>query len=208
MMSKRGVQLGAEFRYLEPDYRGQIGIEALPYDAMTGKGRYRGRIEHQQDFTSRLSGELLVDSVSDSTYFTDLSNLVNQTSQVLLPRRGSLTYDGDWWTLTGRVQTYQLLQDPASPITRPYERLPQILFNANQNAHLLGSTLQFNLDSETVRFEHKSSDKAVGNRFYAYPSVEATFERTYGYIRPKVGWHYTVYDLDRNPDPNDASVLW
>jgi LPS-assembly protein len=206
LMTKRGLQVGGEFRYLEPDYRGDLVVEALPSDSVYGAGRYRGRIEHQHRFGSRLSGSLLVDNVSDDNYFTDLSNLVNQTSQVLLPARGALTYDGDWWTLSGRAQSYQVLQDPAALIAKPHDMLPQILLNAERR-QVFGTDLRFNLTSELVRFEHESSAKATGNRFYAYPSVEANFERTYGYIRPKVGWHYTAYNLERNPDPDTPSIL-
>ena len=202
LMSRRGIQASAEFRYLEPSYDGELIVEALPNDNITGTGRYRGRFKHQQTFSPRLSGELLVDNVSDDAYFTDLSNLVNQTSQVLLPRQGSLAYAGDWWTLTGRVQSYQVLQDPASPIVRPYARLPQVLLSADRT---FDSNIHFNLASELVRFEHESSNKAVGSRVYAYPSVDATFERTYGYIRPKVGWHFTGYELDRNPDHTETT---
>ncbi|NTV95952.1 MAG: LPS-assembly protein LptD [Thiobacillus sp.] len=204
LMTKRGLQIAGEFRYLEPDYKGEMVVEAMPADSISGNGRYRGRIEHQQTFSPNLTGALLLDNVSDDAYFTDLSNLINQTSQVMLPRQGTLTYDGDWWKVTGRVQSYQVLQDPASPITRPYERLPQILLSAEQ-PHLFNDNIRFNLTSELVRFEHESAAKAVGNRLYAYPSVEANLERTYGYIRPKFGWHVTSYDLDRNPDHPDTT---
>lgn len=206
LMSRRGVQINSEFRYLEPGYRGELAVEALPSDNVTGEGRYRGHLDHRQTFSPRLSGKLLLDNVSDDAYFTDLSNQVNQTSQVLLPRQGTLTYTADWWTLSGRVQSYQVLQDPASPIERPYDRLPQILLGADRQ-DLFGRGVHFNLASEMVRFEHESKDKAVGTRLYAYPSIDATFERPYGYIRPKVGWHITGYNLDRNPDPVTPSIL-
>lgn len=210
LMSKRGMQLGSEFRYLDADYHGQVMIEALPEDSVYGSGRYRGRVEHEQVFGPHLTGELLFDDVSDDTYFIDLSSMVSQTSQGLLPRHAALTYDGDWWKLVGRVENYQVLQDPTSPIPPdklPYDRLPQVLLNMRQ-PHLFGDNLRFNMASELVRFEHDVSTNPVGNRFYAYPSVEANFEQTYGYIRPKVGWHYTVYDLDRNPDPTAPTTLW
>jgi LPS-assembly protein len=206
VMSRRGVQVGTEFRYLEPDYRGELIVEAMPTDNVTGEGRYRGYLDHHHRFSSNLTGALLVDSVSDDAYFTDLSNLVNQTSRVILPRQASLTFTDTWWNLSGRVQSYQTLQDPSAPIARPYERMPQILLNADKQ-HLFGGYMHFNLASELVHFEHEAGNRAVGSRFYAYPSVDATFERTYGYIRPKLGWHYTRYELERNPSfPDTTSV--
>lgn len=210
LMSKRGLQLGGEFRYLDADYQGQALVEAMPADSVYGTGRYRGRLEHQQTFGPHLTGDLLLDNVSDDTYFTDLSSMVSQTSQSLLPRHATLAYDGDWWKLSGRVENYQILQDPASPIPDdqlPYDRVPQIVLSVD-HPNTFGSNLRVNLASEAVRFENSSITRAVGNRFYAYPSIEANFEQTYGYLRPKVGWHYTAYNLDRNPDPSNSAVLW
>lgn len=203
VMTRRGVQLIGEFRYLEPSYQGEMTVEALPNDNATGEGRYRGLLDHRQRFSPRLTGKLLLDSVSDDTYFADLSNLVNQTSRVHLPREGSLYYDGGWWNGLARAQGFQTLQDPANPVEPPYHRLPQLLVNADRR-DLFGGRLHFNLASEFVRFEHKANTKAAGNRVYAYPSVDMAFERTYGYVRPKLGWHYTRYELDRNPDHPDT----
>lgn len=197
-MSQRGMQLGTEFRYLEPSYHGTLVVEALPYDNQYGSGRYREYLNHAQQFSPRLSGTLQYEAVSDSTYFTDLSGLVSETSQQNLLRQGSLTYNGSWWNLNGNVQSYQTLQDPKNPITPPYRRLPQILLNADRQ-DLFNGLLHFNLASEMVHFDNDLSSLAVGNRFYAYPSVELNLERPYGYIRPKFGWNYTRYDLSRNP---------
>lgn len=204
LMTRRGLQIGGEFRYLEPNYRGEAMFEALPVDNVYHEGRYRGYIDHQHRFSSRLSGRLLFEQVSDDTYFTDLATLVSQTSRAILPSEAILTYTGNGWTATGRLQTYQTLQDPAAPISEPYERLPQLTLNADRR-HLFDGPLRFTLASELVRFEHDDPAKPVGNRIYAYPALEAHYERTYGFIRPKLGWHLSAYDLDRNPDHPDTT---
>ncbi|MFZ5483067.1 MAG: LPS-assembly protein LptD [Pseudomonadota bacterium] len=204
LMTRRGLQIGGEFRYLEPNYRGEAMFEALPVDNVYHEGRYRGYIDHQHRFSPRLSGRLLFEQVSDDTYFTDLATLVSQTSRAILPSEALLTYAGEGWTATGRLQTYQTLQDPAAPISEPYERLPQLTMNADRR-HLFGGPMRFTLSSELVRFEHDDPAKPVGNRIYAYPALEAHYERTYGFIRPKLGWHLSAYDLDRNPDHPDST---
>lgn len=202
-MSRRGLQLSSELRYLEPLYQGEVTVEALPHDNVSGAGRYRGLLDHKQRFNPRLSGSLRLEGVSDDSYFANLSNQVNQTSRVNLPREATLAYNGDGWNAMARLQGFQTLQDPANPITPPYQRLPQLLLNSDRN-HLLGGNAHFNLASEFVRFEHTSAAKAAGNRFYAYPSLDLNYEETYGFIRPKLGWHYTRYELDRNPDHPDT----
>lgn len=197
LMSKRGVQLNSEFRYLEKRYQGDISLELLPRDIETGETRYHGLLRHQHNFTSRLSGSVLLENVSDDTYFSDLSSLVNETSRVNLPRDAVLNYNGDWWHASGRIQRFQTLQDPKAPIIEPYHRVPQLLLNATRAD--LPAGLRFDFASEFVRFEHGNSSMAAGNRFYAYPNVSLPLETTYGFLRPKLGWHYTRYDLDRNP---------
>jgi len=199
IMTKRGAQLGAEYRYLAPSYQGVLVVEALPYDSQTGAGRYREFVDHKQQFNSRLSGALHLEDVSDDAYFTDLSSLVSQTALQNLPREATLNYNGDWWSVLGRVQNYQTLQDPAAPVDLPYRRAPQILANANRN-DLFGGRVHFSFSGEMVRFDHNLASKAAGGRFNAYPSIDMNLEQTHGYIRPKLGWQLTRYVLDRNPD--------
>lgn len=202
LMSRRGLQLGADFRYLQHDYQGTLSFEALPEDAVTGEGRYRGRLDHTHQFNPRLSGKLELENVSDDAYFTDLSNLVGQTSQIHLNREARLSYDGRGWNALARLQAYQTLQDPdpAKTSTRPYNRLPQIQVQAEQ-AKWLGNPFHINLNSELVNFEHESTRLATGTRFHFYPSIDAAIERTYGYIKPKLGLQHTGYELERNPEP-------
>jgi LPS-assembly protein len=207
-MSQRGLQIGTEYRYLEPHYSGTAVIEALPYDRVYGSGRYREYLDHIQQFSPRLSGTLHFEGVSDDTYFTDLSSIVGETSIQNLPREATLTYNGGWWNVIGRVQSFQTLQDPVTPIDPPYRRLPQLLLNADQQ-DLFGGRAHFNFTSELVHFDSPVTvnPKALGNRFYAYPSVDMNFEQSFGYIRPKIGLSYTRYDLSSNPNyPGNQSI--
>ncbi len=100
-------------------------------------------MQHSQRFSDRLTGYLNLQGVSDDTYFTDLSTNIAATSQTNLPREGALTYNGDWWTLFGRLQKFQTLQDPDSPpVTPPYARVPQLALRAAQH-NVRGFDLDF-----------------------------------------------------------------
>ena len=207
LMTRRGLQLGGEFRYLEENYRGEIGLEVLPDDQVAGETRHRALLRHQHRFSQQLTGTLNLENVSDDTYFSDLSNLVSETSKVHLPREGSLNYDGGWWNALARVQTYQTLEDPKDPtLVEPlYQRVPQLLLTATRAGQFSRLPVQLDFAGEAVRFQHESADKSAGNRFYAYPSVSLPMETDFGFIRPKLGWHYTQYDLDHNDV--DAATL-
>lgn len=206
LMSRRGLQLGAEYRYLGRDFGGDVLLEALPEDRIAARGRYRGALRHNHRFAGRWSADLNYERVSDARYFTDLASHVRDTSRVNLPHEGTLQYEGDGWRAVARLQSFQTLQDPAAPIDPPYRRLPQVVASGTR---LLGSRLPLRLDAsgELVRFEHNDAAKAVGNRIDLYPSLSLNLANDYAFVTPKLGWRYTRYDLDRNPDPVTPTTL-
>jgi LPS-assembly protein len=205
LMSRRGLQVGAEYRYLSRDFDGDLFLEALPDDRVAERGRYRGIVRHSHRLAGGWSASLNFERVSDDRYFTDLSSHVRDTSRVNLPQEGSVQYDGGWWRASGRVQRFQTLQDPLAPVVPPYQRLPQLNIGG---ARALSNEWPLRLDAsgELVHFEHKHPDKAVGTRIDLYPSLSLPLANTYAFVTPRLGWRYTRYDLDRNPDPFTPSV--
>jgi LPS-assembly protein len=202
VMSKRGLQLLGEFRYLQPNYRGDLNLEWLPDDAVDGSSRYHALLRHTQRFNPRLTGSLTLQDVSDDSYFTDLSNLLSLTSLTNLPREGTLNYTGDNWRAGLNYQTFETLQDPASPITPPYWRTPQFTYSTGrQNVGRMG--LDWNVDGEMVRFEHDTLTE--GTRITVYPRLSLPYVREYGFITPKLGWSITHYALE-NPAPGESDT--
>lgn len=189
-MSKRGTQLGTEFRYLDDAYTGKLNFEYLPNDQIAERDRYLSQILHNQQFDARWAGSLNITQVSDDKYFTNLSSAVHQTAQANLLREGTLSYNGGWWAANGRVQTYQTLG--SAPL---FSRLPQITLTARQQTE--GYPLDIGLTGEFVRYTHALNSQPEGDRVYAYPSIKFPFTTSYAYITPKFGWHLTRYDLDR-----------
>ena len=204
-MSRRGLQLGGEYRYLARHYSGDLGVEVLPDDRVADRTRYRGLFHHTHRFDPRWSGSLHYERVSDDRYFADLASQVRETSRVNLLREGTLRYDGGWWQVSGRLQSYQTLQDPAAPVTPPYRRLPQLMLAGSR---ILTSSLplQLDLQAEAVRFDHPDSAKAVGSRLDLHPRLSLPLSTPYAFVTPRLAWRYTRYDLDRNPDPANPSL--
>jgi LPS-assembly protein len=203
-MSERGVQMGGEARYLGATYSGTIKGEYLPKDRITNEDRTLISLEHKQWITSKLYGSLNFNRVSDDEYFEDLSSQVSMTSKVNLLREAHLVYAGaDWWSASALAQSYQTLSpDPANPNVEPYRRLPQITLNATRLGEFrnrLGGGLDFKWQSEYTRFTHPDKDALHpdGNRLVAYPQVSLPLQSTGAYFTPKIGVHYTHYDLDR-----------
>jgi LPS-assembly protein len=203
VLSRRGVLINNEFRYLKPDFAGDLRAEFLPDDREQGDSRWAYVFQHAHRFTPRLSGAVNLQGVSDDTYFVDLSDKIAATSQTNLPREGSLTYNGDWWSVFGRVQSFQTLQqDPLAPVTEPYARLPQIALNAaKQNV----GGFDLSMYGEVVSFDHPDLVSAV--RQVYYPSASYRVGNGFFYALPKLGLHYTSYSYDERGRDNDSRTL-
>ena len=198
IFSRRGVQLGAEFRYLDRGYFGQLDTEFLPNDRVAERDRYLASVRHYQNLDKWLapgwSASINAQRVSDDNYFRDLSTRISNTAQTNLPRDVALTYASDFGNLTTRYLSFQTLQDPtADLILTPYKLAPQISFNARPGRW---NGIEFNTIGEFTAFEHPTL--VSGNRWLIYPSASYPITRPYGFITPKIGFHATRYDLTGN----------
>lgn len=202
VMSKRGVQLRNEFRYLESSYRGEIRYEVLPDDRVRGGDtRSAYSVVHTQNFANGWVGALNVQKASDDNYFTDLSTQISATSQILLPRSGSLAKggalgtDGSWGFSTS-IQRWQVLQtDPLNPVTVPYNATQANLtatkpFGSYLDTAFIGNVAQFT-----------NPTQINGTRSVLYPSVSVPLQTSFAYVTPKVGMHMTHYNFDNTNTP-------
>jgi LPS-assembly protein len=194
LLAKRGLMFNNEFRYLTSSVNGLLAAEYLPNDSSReDQSRYSMALRHNQRFTDRLNGYLNLQKVSDDFYFVDLSSRLATTTTTNLNREAGLSYNGGWWTLSGRTQRYQTLQDPKAPIVPPYGRVPQITFTSTRSGM---AGFDASVNSEFVDFSHPSL--VNGRRFVFYPSVTYPLQTSYVTVVPKLGLHYTQYDLDAN----------
>ena len=202
-LSKRGLQLAAQFRYVGLDYNGNASFEYLANDRVANINRFATIIQHNQIFSSNLTGYVNINKVSDDNYFRDLSSRINITSQTTLPRDGMLTYNGGWWVATARAQRFQTLQDPTNPIPviEPYGRVPQFTLNATRQS--VGG-VDLALASEFVKFNH--STDVIGSRLTFYPSASLPLMVPGAYLTPKLGFHDTSYSLERTPVDTPGTI--
>lgn len=190
VISQRGLQLGAAARYLGESYGGETRIEGMFNDRQVQTGRYAISSTHAQRFGSRLSFASNLNGASDNNYPNDFPSTITAASQRLLLRDMALTYAGSLWTMTGRASSYQVLQDPAAPITRPYDRLPQLTLQGGQQ-NING--FDWSSYSELTRFWHPSmlrGERLVINPRLSYPIVHPGY-----FIRPNLSLHATSYSL-------------
>lgn len=197
-MSKRGVQLGLETRYLGTSYSGDWRTEYMPDDKEERRRRYAYAIKHQQSFEHGFSAALNWNGVSDDLYWEDMSSQLLQTSQVQLPRQASISYAPSPWLQTSmQVLRYQTLQpDPENPIERPYFLEPQLSL-VGYRPNVMG--LDLSVIGQYSRFVHEDRQtKDQGERLVLYPQVSLPIISPAFQIIPKLGLHMSSYAIDRS----------
>ncbi len=207
ILTKRGIQLGTEFRYLNSafggTYRGTDVFEYLPNDREANRDRWGVALSHVQTTNSGFSGTFNYNRVSDNDYYTDLSSQITSTSKTQLLQQGLLSYGGaGWWNASLNLQTYQTLQpDPQNPVSKPYRLLPQVTFNARQPDFFLTDSALF---GQYTSFVSPDQSKVEGRRLVVQPQVSLPFVTPGWYVIPRVGVNVTHYSLS---DPSPVSVL-
>lgn len=194
LLVKRGLMLGAEYRFITPSSHGQLQAEYLPNDRVFGDDRSAFKIEHSANPRPGLYSDLLFQYVSDDDYIKDLDdNTVGLLSPDYLERHLDVRYGTGNWTALARLQGFQPL-DPTlfPPEDEPYERLPQLRLDG------FGATgwqnLDYELHSELAHFAHNI--KVDGTRFDIRAGLRLPLEWPAGFIRPGVEYRYTAYQLN------------
>ena len=195
VIGSRGARIGGQFRYLQPKYAGQVEGTWMPDDRKSEhNNRYQFKLNHNQQFTSKLSGGIDYNRVSDNDYYRDFYGQDDIAANVNLNRQVWLNYNDTLWggALNGHfiVQKYQTLANIYGYKDEPYAILPRLQGTWNKN---IGNA-QVDLFGQFTRFDHNS--KQSGNRAVLYPSVRWNLHNEWGFISPKLGVHYTFYDLD------------
>ncbi len=200
LMTKRGLMLGTEFRYLLGDgtapfgtASGEMNAEILPHDRATGEDRYNLAWTHTEQFAPWLAGFWNLNKVSDDNYFADFADRIAITSQRSLPREAGLVATSGPWSVLAHVQSFQTLQDPNAPVLPPYNRLPQILGTLN-DTDWLGLTW-----SGTAEYARFSQDALAptGDRFVVNPTVAWTRQGAAWFFTARAGMNLREYMLDR-----------
>ncbi len=189
-MTRRGLLMQSELRYLTKKQKGQIYSEYLGFDRVYGAKRERWSWQHETAPGPGWQFKADYNSVADVQHLADFSNTLNSTSTTYLVRRGDLFYNSDNWVLSLRVEDNQVLNG-----VEIYRRLPQITFNTR----LAEKNNQFNyrLSSEAVRFAHIDSSKVVGERLHLKPEIYYPYKTAAGFLNTKLAWQLTNYNLQQ-----------
>jgi LPS-assembly protein len=189
LLTSRGLQLAADFRYLTERNEGSVTADYLSNDSIVDDSRHQLRFNHRTLWNKSWRNRINFREVSDSQYFEDLGGSLSVSSITHLNRNASVDYYSEHLSFFAQAQDYQTIDDAITPADEPYRRLPQILVNA----HWPVSFLKLGLDSELVNFDRDVG--VTGWRFNATPSVEIPISRPGWFFTPAIALDYTRYDL-------------
>jgi len=203
-MEKRGFSLDSDYRYLTKSTNGELKGSYVPNDDITKEHRYQ--VEYNQH--SKLSKNLYFDvnylDISDSDYYNDFANSINNTSQTHINRSASLRYDINNWHMRALVQDIKTIDETAPISEDPYERLPQLTLNGDTK--VFKTPLLFTLDSELVDFTHEDESFTTGTRLIVRPGFQLPLSGASWFFNPAVKFSYAQYDLDPNSSGGATSV--
>jgi LPS-assembly protein len=201
LMQRRGLQLGGQYRYLEPTYFGDLRFEYTPSDSVAGTSRHLYSVQHTFTDLAGWGGRIDARGVSDDNYFVDYSRTILSSAERVLPRDVFATRQFGDWAVLARATTYQSILD--ARLAPPYERAPQL--NATWTKRDLGG---FDVDAvfDATWFRRPLQGSAEGLRLVANPQVSYPIVRPGWFVVPKIGLHLSSYQLDTGVLPSQTSL--
>ena len=221
--SRRGVDLGGDFRYLEPHSHGELSWNYLPYDPVFGDSRSNVRLRNSADLADNLRFIIDAENVSDPQYFQDFSQGPEGTSTAFVERRATLSYRDEHWRIDGEAQQYETIDNTLIEANRPYARVPSLTASADYGWGP-GSLLRYGFDSEVVNFDRDVSSIncaasaiitstgvivspcVTGWRMDVMPTVSLNLGAPGYFLRPALAYRVTQYELDNTLPGEDRSL--
>lgn len=218
-MSKRGLLLDTEFRYLGSKYHGRLDLGILPGDRgdinptlglSENPDRWLVGWHHSQQIAEGWSSEVEFNRVSDIDYFRDLefSGLISGNPNHL-GQTARLNYDSNHWGLVAQYQRYQTVD---LDLLAPYGTEPRLTADGqNLIQQMTGaySPVELNLTTEYTDFYRDNTsltgaDRVNGKRSVFMPSLTYPMELSSGYIHSTAKFWYLSYDLVDQASGQDA----
>ena len=210
LMSKRGVNIGTEFRYLEPKYSGEVQLDWMPADKLRDANRWGLNLKHQAQLDSAWTNSgaalnLSLNRVSDDNYWRDFSLANSSLTQRLLANDATLSWNNGAWANRVRTLKWQTLQDVTAPIVPPYDRLPQ-LSTSYARDNVAGFNYAFSADYTRFQSDISRTGQANGQRGFGVLQASYPLTAPAGFLTPRVQLHASQYQFETPLSNGDTSA--
>lgn len=214
IMTKRGVLLGSEFRWLYEQGQGIVTGTYMPRDRLPENEADRYLLdvagnpipgatlptEHRGQFGlnamhtlgSKWYASANLAWVSDTHYLEDFSNSLYGVSSYNIRSDIGVYGRGRNWSAELMSDYYQLSDYTLTDANLPFNRLPRAVGRWAQP--YLDGVFETGIDAEAVRFDHEVFD--AGSRVDLKPYVAMSLEGAAWLLRPRLAWRHTAYQLD------------
>ena len=195
VMSKRGVDLAGEYRYLEEPYKGQVWGNFMPWDRLRDEKRWGFAGVHNGTLPGGSALSVNLNRVSDDNYWKDFPRIGTSQTTRLLPNDANLTWSQGGFSTAARALYWQTLQDPTAPITPPYNRLPQLTARYGGGT---GVGIDYSVNADYTKFESlpAMTGQPNGQRTFIAAQVSRPWTQPGGFITPKLMVQATNYTVD------------
>jgi LPS-assembly protein len=169
LMTKRGLMLNSQFRYLTPSGVGLLDVGYLPSDDLTdrereeeitevpivdnrrGDDRAMARFRGVHNLTKQWRAVARLNWVSDARYLEDFSNTLAGLSNYSIGSDIGLYGTGRTWAAGLMADHDQITDYKVSEASLPYDRLPRAYARWEES---FGRWFTAGVDSEAVHFRH------------------------------------------------------
>lgn len=204
-MSRRGLDLGGEYRYLERAFGGTVRAAYMANDPLRAdRDRWAASLQHQH-LLPGLSGSgplalrLNLNRVSDGDYWRDFPRSSTSLTQRLLPRDVVLSGGQGPWSFSAGAYSWQTLNSAldvasGSTITPPYDRVPSVGLRYAPAARGGWAT---SWETDLTRFEAERSPNTNGSRALLVGRLSKRWQAPWGYVQPAMQLHLRQYRFDQ-----------
>ena len=193
LMTERGFQLGAQFRYLVDGGRGTLDANWMPDDKLRDRDRSLIRFSGYQNVGDHWQARANLNWISDTRYYEDFSSSIDGLSQATSYSAVGIYGRGRGWNAAVTADHWQLADFTLNETVLPYNRMPRAFVNWEQP---LAGPLRGGIGAEAVRFHHEVFD--AGSRIDLKPWISAPLEGDAWFLRPTLAYRFTSYSLDRD----------
>lgn len=202
--SLHGSMLDAEFRYLLPGSRGTLDAQFLPNDHgvtdpgttahTAGTNRYRVQFSDTTHLWGSWNFSTSIDRSSDNNFQYDFGDQLGGAPVYILGSSAQVAGGGKWgdatWGASLGGVAYQNMNPFTTDASLPYRQLPSADFNIDWP---IANWLEFGMTNQFTAF--RKPDNVEGNREDIQPYLSADFGNQAWFVRPRVAWRYTDYQL-------------
>ncbi len=200
-MTKRGVDLAGEYRYLGTNFSGRFRGAYMPNDTLRNADRWGWTWQHQQVLNSsglpvRFNANL--NRVSDGDYWRDFPRSTTSLTSRLLANDVSLSTGENLWQASAGAYKWETLQSVGTDrIDEPYDRY-QLAYRVGSRGTLgRFQGMDWSVDSELTQFDKPNTNAFDGQRLVLAANLSRRYDTPGGYITPGLRLHSRYYQMDQ-----------